>query len=127
MVTWPSAMSTALFSLRTSSTVVPCIGALPCLLGIQLLYSRGLLRASCTASLPARLPFLLGFHAPKAIGSFGCASNLLGIWRCGRGGLRRRRLILFGCYVYEVRQMILKHPQFQLRFLRIESKRFDLF
>jgi hypothetical protein len=29
MVTWPSAMSTTLLSLRTHKTVVPCIGELP--------------------------------------------------------------------------------------------------
>src|SRR5580700_660413 len=39
MVTWPSAMSTALFSLRTHKTVVPCISALPGLLRIPTVYT----------------------------------------------------------------------------------------
>src|SRR6266404_9901499 len=38
MVTWPSAISTALLSLRTQRTVVPCIRALPCRFCIQPLY-----------------------------------------------------------------------------------------
>src|SRR5580658_8811976 len=39
MVTCPSAISTALLSLRTHKTVVPCICALPWLVRIQSLYS----------------------------------------------------------------------------------------
>src|ERR1700722_15411037 len=39
MVTWPSAISTALLSLRTHKTVVPCISALPWLSRIPALYS----------------------------------------------------------------------------------------
>src|SRR5260370_40244528 len=40
MVTWPSAISTALLSLRTQSTVVPCISALSWRFGIRALYRR---------------------------------------------------------------------------------------
>src|SRR5271167_1454108 len=41
MVTWPSAINTALLSLRTHKTVVPCICALPLLLRIHSLYRAG--------------------------------------------------------------------------------------
>src|SRR5580704_4722353 len=38
MVTWPSAVSTTLLSLRTHNTVVPCICSLLCVIGIRRLY-----------------------------------------------------------------------------------------
>src|SRR5580658_5512427 len=37
-VTWPSAVRTTLLSLRTHSTVVPCICSLLCVIGIRRLY-----------------------------------------------------------------------------------------
>src|ERR1700679_1256870 len=41
MVTWPSAVSTTLLSLRTHSTVVPCIWSFLWVMDIQQLYSGG--------------------------------------------------------------------------------------
>src|SRR5580700_2835728 len=58
MVTWPSAISTALLSLRTHKTVVPCISALPWLLRIPTLYS-GLPREARKSAYLARRPFIL--------------------------------------------------------------------
>ena len=42
MVTWPSAAITTLLSLRTHSTVVPCICSLLCVIGIRRLYLGGM-------------------------------------------------------------------------------------
>src|SRR6266576_3211962 len=50
MVTWPSAISTTLASLRTHKTVVPCISPLFWLLGIPPLYALPSSRAKITES-----------------------------------------------------------------------------
>src|SRR4029077_8492777 len=64
MVTWPSAMSTTLFSLRTHSTVVPCNCALPWRFGIRPLYRRppnDLLRATFRDFFSQKPACLCGF------------------------------------------------------------------
>src|SRR5580698_4875284 len=88
MVTWPSAISTTLLSLRTHKTVVPCICALSALFCIRPLYNldglgqkqRRLRRASTRGGSQAsherlsheRLSCLLLFLSSSLLWTCGC-------------------------------------------------------
>src|SRR5580704_17183183 len=100
MVTCPSAINTALLSLRTHSTVVPCICALPWLLRIRALYSVAMLQARESAL--------------RARGRFQCFGHweLLGFFRRGR----RRRGWLGGRGLRETIEVSLQDLDLELYF-----------
>src|SRR5690349_6180416 len=93
MVTWPSAISTVLLSLRTHSTVVPCVWALPWLASIRTLYSG--------QSGQTMRPGTARKHAPSENKSTYRSSSLVALrrpswWRrCLLFGLRGKRLEMF--------------------------------
>src|ERR1700722_18445394 len=119
MVTWPSAISTALLSLRTHKTVVPCISALPWLSRIPALYSGVPLEARGRSAACLKSDLLVSRAELQRI-----------LWsrrsggRGGRSGNPRGRLAWrsFG----ERLEGVLQNLDLHLKLLRFARELFDL-
>src|SRR5271163_3864634 len=99
MVTCPSAISTALLSLRTHRTVVPCISALPWLLRILSLYSGGAGPGHARHAKPAKV------RGPRS-----CGVGLSASKREAAGAVRVESLLESSHETFAGDPEVLSHP-----------------